>query len=174
MSTTINGYFVRVTDDNLTTSGRINQYATYADLLAETDERVVFGAVQDASADPRVGQVDIGTVFYEKINGVWTLLYETPDVSDTVVVDETSTTPTIALEGKHHYRFTQPLTSLTISSIFPADSVKEAIVMFTTGSSFTITFPNTAKFFGARPTFNVNTTYVLDYKFGAFAVGVLV
>lgn len=173
MSTIVNGYFVRVTDDYLTTSGRINQYATYADMMAETDERVVFGAVADASSDPSIGSSAAGTVFYEKINGVWTHLYQTPETDDIVIVDETNTTASIALEGKHHYRFTQPLTSLEITSLLDPNSVKEAVVMFTTGSTFQLTLPDSAKFFGARPTFNINTSYVLSYRFGAFSVSVL-
>lgn len=173
MSTIVNGYFVRVTDDYLTTSGRINQYATYADMLAETDERVVFGVVADASGDSSIGSSAAGNVFYEKINGVWTHLYQTPETDDVVIVDETNTTASIALEGKHHYRFTQPLTSLEITSLFNPNSVKEAVVTFTTGSTFQLTLPNSAKFFGTRPTFNVNTSYVLLYRFGAFTVSVL-
>lgn len=87
------------------------------------------------------------------------------------ITDKTSTTPSVKVAAGEHYVFEAPLTSLSIDFV---DGCKgEGSVWFSTGSTFSIDLPATAKFFGWYPVFNTDSEYVLTVRNGAIAVGVV-
>ena len=74
------------------------------------------------------------------------LMFKGGAVLQQVITDNTSTVATISMAANTRYVFTQPLTSLTISSV--EDSNFESEVQFTTGTSITVNLPDTLKFVG--------------------------
>lgn len=78
------------------------------------------------------------------------------------VINNTSTTPSLAIQANTDYRFTNALTSLTLTSY--ADSQYFTTLTFTTGSTFIWSAPSTLKYFFVDDVdsfFEPNTTYEL-------------
>lgn len=78
------------------------------------------------------------------------------------VINNTSTTPSLAIQANTDYRFTNALTSLTLTSY--ADSQYFTTLTFTTGSTFIWSAPSTLKYFfvdDVASFFEPNTTYEL-------------
>lgn len=87
------------------------------------------------------------------------------------VVNKSVTTDSLALASNTVYKYSNALTSLTITSI-PSDTY-EVELQFTTDSSFTFTAtPLANKWIGvASPTFDANTSYVIAIKNGYAVLG---
>lgn len=89
-------------------------------------------------------------------------------------VNNTSTTPSLALQVNTDYTFSNALTSLTLTTI--PNSPYYTTLTFTTGNTFSFTASNlTQYFFSANPpTFNANTTYklvIVDGKCHIYYIG---
>lgn len=88
------------------------------------------------------------------------------------VTDTTSTTASVSVTENTVYTFTQPLTSLTLSSV--ADSLLESELDFTTGTSFSFTAtPLTNKWINNVPTWIANTHYIISIKSGYATWGIV-
>lgn len=98
-------------------------------------------------------------------------------VEPALIVNDTDTEISVELVHNMSYQYTKPLTKLSITKV--PNSFKETVITFKTASSgFTFELPATVegstesvKFFGGRPTFNVNSEYMLIIRFGVIAVG---
>lgn len=89
-----------------------------------------------------------------------------------VVTDTSNTTATVSVSENTRYVYTQPLTSLTISSV--EDSLLESEIDFTTGTSFSFTAtPLTTKWIDMAPTWLPNTHYVISIKTGYASWGIV-
>ena len=62
-----------------------------------------------------------------------------------IAINNTSTTPSLAIQANSDYTFTNPLTSLTLTSV--ADSPYFSTLIFTTGNTFTWNAPNTLEYY---------------------------
>lgn len=77
-----------------------------------------------------------------------------------IVINSDSTTPTLALQQNTDYNFSNPLTSLTLTTI--PNSCYFTTLTFTTGNTFVWSAPGlTEYFFLDTPTFEPNTKYEL-------------
>lgn len=77
-----------------------------------------------------------------------------------IVINSDSTTPTLALQQNTDYNFSNPLTSLTLTTI--PNSCYFTTLTFTTGNTFVWSAPGlTEYFFVDTPTFEPNTKYEL-------------
>lgn len=77
-----------------------------------------------------------------------------------IVINSDSTTPTLALQQNTDYNFSNPLTSLTLTTI--PNSCYFTTLTFTTGNTFAWSAPGlTEYFFVDTPTFEPNTKYEL-------------
>lgn len=102
-------------------------------------------------------------------------------VYQTLSEDTTSTTASLAVDNVNFYnklyRYTQPLTELTLSGApieTTASSYRyETEIQFTTGATFTFTASGFAnRWIGIdAPTFDVSTTYVIAIKNGYAVLG---
>lgn len=84
-------------------------------------------------------------------------------VGQSVVTDDTSTTATLQIKANRCYKFTQPLTQLTIESV--EDSVFESEVIFTAGAGVSVALPASVGVV-AMPTFADGKSYCLSVKHG--------
>lgn len=80
----------------------------------------------------------------------------------TVITDTTTTAPTLNVAAGTVYRFTQPLTALTVASV-EESFTSEAIIYFSTaaGAAPTISLPLSLGWINP-PTFEVGKSYVLS------------
>lgn len=78
-------------------------------------------------------------------------------------VSITDTSYTLAVADNTEYRFTNAVTSLTIT--YPAGNF-ECWMMFTTGTSISVTFPAITKYAGKVVTFKAGKTYEVSIKDG--------
>ena len=78
-----------------------------------------------------------------------------------VVTDNTSTTATLQVKANKCYKFTRPLTQLTIESV--ENSVLESEVIFTAGSSIKVTIPESVAFVSTPSLIN-NKRHILSIK----------
>lgn len=78
-----------------------------------------------------------------------------------VITDTSSTTATLNMEANTRYVFTQPMTSLTVSSV--ADSNFESEIQFTSGNSITVILPEDLHYVGYVE-FQNNTNYIMNIK----------
>lgn len=102
-------------------------------------------------------------------------------VTQSMVENTTSTTPSIAIDtaGFYNkaYRYTQPLTELTLTGSLiettPSTYRYDTEIQFTTGATFTFTATGLAnKWIGIdAPSFEVNTSYVIAIKNGYAVLG---
>ena len=89
-----------------------------------------------------------------------------------LVTDTTSTTTSVSVAENTRYVYTQPLTSLTLSSV--ADSLLESEIDFTTGTSFSFTAtPLTNKWIDFAQTWLPNTHYIIVIKSGYASWGII-
>lgn len=80
----------------------------------------------------------------------------------TVITDTTSTAPIIAkMEANTRYVFTEPLTSLTVSSV--EDSNFESEIQFVSGNAITVSLPDGLRYAGYVE-FKTNTNYIINIK----------
>lgn len=82
------------------------------------------------------------------------------------LVNNSETTPSLALEANTDYVFTNALTSLTLTTI-PVSQYSTDLY-FTTGNSFTFNATNLTQYYFSDnpPTFNTNTTYKIHITEG--------
>lgn len=82
------------------------------------------------------------------------------------LVNNSETTPSLALEANTDYVFTNALTSLTLTTI-PVSQYSTDLY-FTTGNSFTFSATNLTQYYFSDnpPTFNTNTTYKIHITEG--------
>lgn len=81
-----------------------------------------------------------------------------------IAINNTSTTPSLAIQANSDYTFTNPLTSLTLTSI--ADSPYFSTLIFTTGNTFTWSAPASLEYYfidqaDIQSFFTPNTKYEL-------------
>lgn len=77
------------------------------------------------------------------------------------VTDNTSTTASLAIASCVRKVFTQPLTSLTVSSV--VDSEEESEIVFTAGTGITVSFPESLGFIG-EPSFEAGKSYIINIR----------
>jgi hypothetical protein len=131
--------------------------------------------INDTPEDGTVGIVNPVSLTMTYSNGKWCSSgIVAGGTSNTVtikhILNETDTVASLTPEDACFYEFTQPLTSLDIITL-PAVT-EQCAIKFTTADTCDIYFPEDAKFFGAMPVFNVNTTYLLTIGFGWVGVGI--
>lgn len=81
----------------------------------------------------------------------------------------TGNTPSIEVKAQKIYKCTGTLTSLTLTSV--ADSQFETDIYFTTGSSCTLSYPNTINTVVGPVTLRANTRYVIAIKDSKMVIG---
>lgn len=94
-------------------------------------------------------------------------------VSQKEIINTTDTTATITVEENTRYYYSQPLTSLTLTSV--DTSTLESEIEFYTDSTFSFTASTmTGKWVDGTPTFDANKHYVIAIKNGIGAYGEII
>lgn len=75
-------------------------------------------------------------------------------------VTSAETAPDFAVTGGKRYKFTQPLTTLTVSSV--ENSANESEIIFTAGTGFDIALPESIDTIPEEPSFEDGKSYVIN------------
>lgn len=140
-------------------------------LQSETYTGTITGITMNGTSKGTSGVVDLGTVITD-VSG--------KQDKETITTDTSATTATLTLASNNEYRYTQNLTSLTITLPASIDNDFIAWVVFNSGSTATtITIPNTVKISGDDVESNVftpvaNKTYNIGFWYDGINVNAVV